>query len=344
MAPISIAYDARCQDHNPGIDHPESPLRLQALGAMLNSPAVRALAPTLLTPRDATDAELARVHTRSHLDFLQAVSGKTAQLDGDTAVSPLSVAAAVRAVGCALVATESVFKSPIPRAFALIRPPGHHAEPDKPMGFCLYNNVAVAARYAQDHLGVRRVAIVDFDVHHGNGTQAAFWEDPSVLYISTHQSPLYPGSGAATELGHGLGMGRTVNIPLGAGHGDAEYDAIYGALIARMLERFRPELILVSAGYDIAASDPLGGMNVTTEGFARLTAHLCNAADLLCEGRLVTVLEGGYQISALTDGVEASLNALAGRVQVEQPRGALVTLPLGDAAQYLELWEPYFGL
>ena len=343
MLPISLIYDPLCLRHDPGPDHPESPLRLQTLAQLLQSPAVQAMDPHHLVPRDATDVELARVHTRQQLDFLYSLAGKRAQVDADTVVSPESIHAAIRAAGCVLTATETVVRSPTSRAFALVRPPGHHAEPGRAMGFCLLNHVAIAARHARETLGLRRVAIVDFDVHHGNGTQAAFWKDPSVLYISTHQSPLYPGKGAATELGEGLGEGRTVNIPLGAGHGDVEYDAIYGALIPRMLERFRPELILVSAGFDIAATDPLGGMNVTAEGFARIAGYLSNAADLLCGGRLVFVLEGGYEPTAMGDGVLACMEAMTGRIQVSEPTGALTGMALGDAAQYLETWEPYFG-
>jgi acetoin utilization deacetylase AcuC-like enzyme len=185
---------------------------------------------------------------------------------------------------------------------------------------------------------------VRLDVHHGNGTQAAFWRDPSVLYISTHQTPLFPGTGAATDMGEGLGQGRTVNIPLRAGHGDAEYDAIYGALIPRMLERFRPDLLLVSAGFDIAASDPLGGMEVTPEGLVRIAAHLVNAAELLCKGRMVMVLEGGYSAFGLEEGVSACFEAMSGRVTVDDPRGPMVSLPLGDAAQYLDIYREFFPL
>ncbi len=344
MRPISLIQDALCLEHDPGPDHPENPQRLQTLMQLVLSPAVQALAPQQLTPRDATDAELARVHSADYIAYLHAIAGQSVYLDADTLTSPQSVAAAIRAAGCVLAATESVVQSPIPRAFALIRPPGHHAEANQAMGFCLLSNVAIAARHAVQHLGLRRVAIVDFDVHHGNGTQQAFWRDPAVLYISTHQAPLYPGSGAATDIGEGMGLGRTVNIPLSAGHGDREYDAIYGGLIARMLERFRPELVLVSAGFDIAASDPLGGMDVSTEGFARIAGHLVNAADLLCQGRILFVLEGGYDLRAVHDGVQACLEAMAGRLVAAEPTGALRSLPLGDAAQYLEIWDPYFTL
>ncbi len=344
MRPISLVYDTLGLQHDPGLDHPESPQRLQTLLQLVGSPAVQSLAPELIAPRDATDLELTRVHTADYIAFLHAIEGQSVHLDADTVASPHSVRAAIRAAGSVLAATESILQSPIPRAFALVRPPGHHAMPDSAMGFCILNNVALAARHALDVLGLRRVAIVDFDVHHGNGTQAAFIGDPHVLYISTHQAPLYPGSGAATEIGEGLGLGRTVNIPLAAGHGDAEYDTIYGGLIARMLERFRPEIILVSAGFDIAATDPLGGMNVSTEGFARIAGHLLNAADLLCNGRILFVLEGGYQLSALHDGVLACLEAMAGRLVVEEPMGALRQMNLGDAGQYLEIWDPYFTL
>lgn len=344
MNRIGLALDLHGLQHDPGVGHPESAERLQVLMRLVGTQRVRGLEPVVLEGRVATDAEILRVHSPAHLQRIRATAGMTVRLDADTLASPHSWQAARSAAGHLLTATEAVVRGDVRSAFAIVRPPGHHAEPDKAMGFCLLNNVAIAARHAREALGLQRIAIVDFDVHHGNGTQAVFWRDPSVLYISTHQTPLYPGSGEATEVGEDMGRGRTVNIPLSAGHGDAEYDAIYGALIARILERFRPDLILVSAGFDIAASDPLGGMAVTSEGFARIAAHLVNQAELLCKGRIVFTLEGGYSASGLEDGVLACLEAMAGRVTVDDPHGSLYSLPLGDAAQYLDLYREFFPL
>jgi acetoin utilization deacetylase AcuC-like enzyme len=339
-----LAIDPDGRLHDPGAGHPESPERLQVLMRLVGSQRIRALEPVVLAGRPVTDAELLRVHTPAHLQRLRSTAGMTVRLDADTVCGPRSWEAARSATGYVLAATEAVVRGEVHNAFAIVRPPGHHAEPDKAMGFCLLNHVAIAARHAREVLGMQRVAIVDFDVHHGNGTQAAFWRDPSVLYISTHQTPLFPGTGAATDMGEGLGQGRTVNIPLRAGHGDAEYDAIYGALIPRMLERFRPDLLLVSAGFDIAASDPLGGMEVTPEGLVRIAAHLVNAAELLCKGRMVMVLEGGYSAFGLEEGVSACFEAMSGRVTVDDPRGPMVSLPLGDAAQYLDIYREFFPL
>ena len=344
MNPIGIVFDPECLLHDTGPGHAESSARLQCLLNMLGAHDVQALSPTILHGRSATEAEVLRVHSPAHWKRLKATAGYNVRLDNDTVASPRSFDAALRSAGCTLAAVEAVVAGEVRSAFAFTRPPGHHAEPDKPMGFCLFNNVAIAARHARATLGMQRIAIVDFDVHHGNGTQNTFYHDPYVLYISTHQRPLYPGTGAATELGEGLGRGRTINIPLRGGHGDAEFDAIYGSVVARILERFRPDLIIVSAGFDIAAEDPLGSMEVSSDGFARIAAHLVAAAEMTCGGRIVFALEGGYSLMALQDGVFACLEAMAGVVQVGEPRGSLATLPLGDAVQYLDLYREFFPI
>lgn len=344
LQPTAVFADPECLRHEPGLGHHESPARLLALVRLLQGQRLRHLPLQLQSGRLATPEEILRVHTEAYLQRLRVTRGLNVRLDPDTHTSPESYDVALHAAGSTLAAVEAVYRGQVRRAMVLVRPPGHHAEPDRAMGFCLLNNVAIAAQHARKVLGAQRVAIVDFDAHHGNGTQAAFWTDPSVLYISTHQAPLYPGTGAATELGDGAGRGRTINIPLGAEHGDAEFDAIYGGLIARLLEQFRPEIILVSCGYDIAATDPLAGMSVTYEGFLRIVGHLCNTADLICRGRLVGVLEGGYSIAGLEDGVAATLEAMCGAVMVEDPKGPLVRLPLGDAARHLYLYRDYFDI
>jgi acetoin utilization deacetylase AcuC-like enzyme len=339
-----IVIDPECLLHDPGPGHPEGPDRLQAIFRVLGRSQVRELQPTVIGTRLATEAEICRAHTPAHFKRVKATSGLTVKLDPDTTASPRSYDAAMRAAGCTLAAVDAVVRKEVDNAFALVRPPGHHAEANRTMGFCIFNNVAVAAQHARLALGLQRVAIVDFDVHHGNGTQNIFWQDPHVLYVSTHQWPLFPGTGGANAVGEGLGIGRTVNVPLRAGHGDAEYDAIYGALIPRMIEHFRPQLVLVSAGFDIADGDPLGGMAVTSDGFLRIAAHLVNAATVCCEGRVVFVLEGGYSGPGLEDGVLACLEAMSGQVLVDDLHGALVSLPLGDAREHLDVYREYFPL
>jgi len=212
------------------------------------------------------------------------------------------------------------------------------------MGFCLLNNVAVAAAHARARLGAERVAVVDFDVHHGNGTQDAFFSDPDVLYVSTHQFPFYPGTGATDETGTGPGAGRTLNLPLRGGHGDEQYAAIYGGLVSRVLEAFSPDLLLVSAGFDVHVADPIGGMRVTSDGLGTIAAHLVAAAEVACEGRTVFVLEGGYDLDALGEGVLACLEALAGRREAEPLTGPLEDLPLGDGRLALAPARAAFGL
>ncbi len=336
--------DPECLLHDPGPQHPESPQRLSTLIEMVQSPGMRSMPLTRLEHRTATEAEVLRAHTPQLLARLKSTQGHTVHLDQDTVASPKSYDCALRAAGATIAAVDAVHSGQVDNAMVLVRPPGHHAEADRSMGFCLLNNVAIAAHHARTVLGLARVAIVDFDVHHGNGTQAIFERDPTVLYVSTHQWPLYPGTGAADSLGSGAGLGRTINIPLGPEHGDAEYDAIYGGLIARILEQFRPELILLSAGYDISEHDPLGGMSVTYDGFARIAGHMVNASELLCKNRLVAVLEGGYSAAGLTTGVHATLEAFTGMLRVDDPRGPLVRLPLGDAGRHLHLYREFFAI
>jgi acetoin utilization deacetylase AcuC-like enzyme len=262
-------------------------------------------------PRQATRAELARVHTESHLDAVAATAGKTVRLDPDTQASPHSYEAALLAAGAVVDAVDRVLDGGLERAFCAVRPPGHHAEADRAMGFCLFNNVAVAAAHAVAR-GLRRVMVIDFDVHHGNGTQHIFERDPRVLYLSSHAFPFYPGTGSLTELGEGEGKGFTVNLPMPAGCGDAEYARVYREFVEPIGRAFDPELLLVSAGYDAGQHDPIAPMNVTPPGFAEIS-HACLAsAQGRARGRVVFALEGGYSMANLRDGVSASLHALLG--------------------------------
>jgi len=257
-------------------------------------------------PRAATREELARVHDAAYLDTIAAIAGKAVMLDADTYTSPESVEVADLAAGAAVQAAEHALSSG-EAAFALVRPPGHHAERDRAMGFCIYNNVAVAAAAARA-AGAARVAIVDIDVHHGNGTQWMFYGDPAVLYISSHQYPFYPGTGAANEVGTGTGEGFTVNIPLEAGARDDDYQLVYSTIALPVLDQFRPDLTLVSAGYDAHELDPLASMRMSAEGYGRIVGAIASAAR--AHGALALVTEGGYDLGALDGCLEASFAAV----------------------------------
>ena len=265
-------------------------------------------------PRPATDGELARVHDEEYIARLMSLSGQSRELDGDTFTSPDSVEVARLAAGAAVAAVDAVLleQDAATRALVLVRPPGHHAEHDRAMGFCLLNNVAVAAAHARA-AGLERIAIVDYDVHHGNGTQWAFYDDPSVLFISTHQFPYYPGTGAASEIGRGDGVGFTVNVPLAAGAGDADLEAAYQRIVLPVLDQFRPQLLLISAGFDGHVDDPLGAFQLSTGQYTRLTHLLTGVADRHCAGRVVAVTEGGYDLDAFEACLRSSLDALDGR-------------------------------
>jgi acetoin utilization deacetylase AcuC-like enzyme len=258
-------------------------------------------------PRPVTRDELLRVHTADYLDTIAATTGRAVMLDPDTFTSPESVEIAALAAGAGVQAVAHTLGHSDP-AFALVRPPGHHAERDRAMGFCLYNNVAVAAAHALSR-GVERVAIVDIDVHHGNGTQWMFYDDPRVLYVSTHQFPFYPGTGAADETGAGAGAGFTFNVPLEMGATDADYDLVYRRAVVPVIEQFSPELLLVSAGFDAHERDPLASMRVTTAGYASIVRHLMTVAG---KTPIAFVTEGGYELGALAECLDASFAVISG--------------------------------
>jgi acetoin utilization deacetylase AcuC-like enzyme len=295
--------------HDPGPGHPESPRRLEAVLERLTR---EGLLPELdVAEPDAADPErLGSVHPAAYREAIgRAETGGRAALDPDTIVGPGSYRAALLAAGAALEAADRVGTGRSRAAFCAVRPPGHHAERSRAMGFCLLNNAALAARRLQER-GRGRVAIVDWDVHHGNGTQRIFEEDGSVLFLSVHQHPLYPGTGAASERGRGAGEGETRNVPLPAGCGNREYDAVFRDVFAPEVRRFRPDAVVVSAGFDAHRRDPLAGMEVDASGFAAMTRAVREWADESCEGRIVSLLEGGYDLEALATSVEAHLGEL----------------------------------
>ncbi len=305
---VGVVVDKRYMLHQMGPFHPESPKRLEAIYK-----AIESLGPIyeLIEPRPATYEELLWVHEASYVELIASTSGKPhVQLDPDTSTCPYSYEVALLAVGGVLEAVDWSLRQGQGRAFALVRPPGHHAERDRAMGFCLFNNVAVAARYAQRVHGLRKVLIVDWDLHHGNGTQKAFWEDPTVLYFSTHQYPYYPGTGHYKEIGDGEGKGFTVNCPLRIGCDDLDYANLFRHHLLPIARKFNPQLILVSAGFDPYYRDPLGGMKVTERGFWRLTDLLLSLAAELGVP-IVFALEGGYHVEGLARCVEYVLRRLA---------------------------------
>jgi acetoin utilization deacetylase AcuC-like enzyme len=279
-------------------------------------------------PREATREELSRVHDAAYLDRMAAIAGRAAMLDPDTFTSPESQEIALLAAGAAAQAADHALDHHDP-AFALVRPPGHHAERDRAMGFCLYNNVAVAAAHALAR-GLDRVAIVDFDVHHGNGTQWIFYDDSRVLYVSTHQFPFYPGTGAADEVGRAAGAGFTFNVPLEAGATDADYCLVFNDAVIPVLGRFAPQLLLVSAGFDAHERDPLASMRMTADGYATIVRQLTAAAP---HRAIAFVTEGGYDLDALASCLDASFAAIAPPPEPEPPRSdATGAAPRGERA------------
>ena len=298
--------------HDTGPGHPESPRRMTAILDRLEADGLLE-ACVALASRPITDAELFRVHTPDYLRIVaeDVADGLVVLSTGDTAIKgEATLDAARRAAGGLLLAVDAVCTGRVENAFAVVRPPGHHATPSKGMGFCLFNNVALAARHAQTTHGLERVLIVDWDVHHGNGTQETFYEDASVLFFDTHQSPLYPGSGHADETGRGAGEGFTINCPFPAGAGRREIVGAFRDRLVPAADRFRPQLVLVSAGFDSRVGDPLGRFTLTDADFAELTAIVREIADRHAGGRIVSTLEGGYALAGLASAAAAHVTAL----------------------------------
>lgn len=320
----ALIYDPIFLEHLTPPNHPDQPERLrraievlEALNWMGREGLIH------LAPRAASEEELTLIHTPAYIQEVKRSVERTARLEAesgrktrffatDTYISAQSYEAAIRAAGAPLTAIDALMKGAIANAYCLVRPPGHHALAEEAMGFCLFNNVAIAARYAIEKHGLERVMIIDYDVHHGNGTQDAFYTDPHVLYFSTHQAPFYPGTGHSGERGEGPGFGTTVNVPLPATTEFHVYDAVFRQVLSPIADRFQPQLILVSAGFDAHWTDPLGQMYLSTAAFAELNKVILKLADLLCEGRLVMVQEGGYNIEAMAACVATCINQLLG--------------------------------
>jgi acetoin utilization deacetylase AcuC-like enzyme len=307
---VLLISDPAMIDHDPGSGHPERPERLRAILEDLREQPVQGA--SFAKPQAATRAAIERIHSSQYIDQIDALRGKSARLDADTAVSPASVDAAYLAAGTAIMAVEAVIDGTSQGAFALVRPPGHHAERDRAMGFCLFNNMAIAAAHAIAQRGCRRVLIVDWDVHHGNGTQHAFEDRRDVLVFNTHQHRLFPDTGELNESGRGEGEGFTVNCPLPPGMNDATYLAIFQRVLIPIADQYRPDLVLVSAGFDGHRDDPLGGMALTDEGFANLCALVRDIARRHANGRLALILEGGYNLAALARSVRRCVEVLTG--------------------------------
>jgi acetoin utilization deacetylase AcuC-like enzyme len=301
-------HSARFAEHTPPPGHPERPERADVMEAIASRWRERGC--QTMEPRAATDEQLARVHDAAYLRQIAATAGRAVALDPDTFTSPESCDVAHLAAGAAVNAVERVVAGGETTAMVLVRPPGHHAERDRAMGFCLFNNVAVAAAHART-LGLARVAIVDYDVHHGNGTQHMFERDPHVLYVSTHQFPYYPGTGAADEVGIGDGRGFTVNVPLEAGALDDDYRVAFSEIVIPVVRQFAPDLLIVSAGFDAHEHDPLAGMRLTTPAFAAMTADLRAVAADCCAARMVVVTEGGYDLHALGASIDVVAETLS---------------------------------
>jgi len=311
MGITGLVYHPAYLEHDMGVGHPESPNRLRAIMQQLEQSGTMARL-TRIEPRKAEDEWITLVHTPSYVASLKrhAPTSGRVSLDPDTFMSPASLDAAYLAAGGALAGVDAIMAGQVDHVFCAVRPPGHHAEAGRAMGFCLFNNVAIAAHYAQKKYGLSRILIVDWDVHHGNGTQHSFEDDPSVLFFSTHQYPHYPGTGRADERGRGPGEGYTINVPMKAGEGDDEYRAIFYKVLVPAADAFKPEFVIVSAGFDAHKDDPLASMELTEVGYANLTGILAGIATRHAEGRILSSLEGGYNLTALAASIDAHIQTL----------------------------------
>lgn len=311
MARTAFVYHPIFMEHFTGPGHPERPERLTIILNAIESAGLKDVLKNL-TPCACPLEYVRAAHTERLINQIKSLCGPSLQhIDSDTAVSEKSFEVALYAAGAGIAAADAIMAGEADNAFCAVRPPGHHAESDRAMGFCLFNNVAIAARYLQKAKGVEKILIVDWDVHHGNGTQDIFYDDPSILYFSSHQYPYYPGTGSMQEGGSGKGETFTVNAPMRAGCGDREYQQVYSKMLSPVAEVFKPDFILVSAGFDAHEDDPLASMRLTDEGFGWLTRLVVELAEKHCGGRLISMLEGGYGQALGTSSI-AHLRALTG--------------------------------
>ncbi|MDE2651873.1 MAG: histone deacetylase [Chloroflexota bacterium] len=302
--------------------HPEHAGRIQAIWQQLKAQGLREQLLSI-TPAPASDAQIRAVHSAAHLNRLVDIAGqeRTVFIDQDTYALPVSLETARLAAGAVIDAVDAVCDGRAQRALALVRPPGHHATAERQMGFCLLNNIAMAARHAQNEYGLKKALIFDYDVHHGNGTQDIFYSDPSVMFISIHQSPFYPGSGAINEIGAGAGRGATLNLPIAGGHGDETYQRLFEQVVAPASEKFAPDLMLVSLGFDAHFADPLASMRLSLGGYDWLARACMALAEKVAKGKIVFVMEGGYDLTALAHGWCNIARATLGIDSISDPYG-----------------------
>ncbi len=316
MAKTAVVIDKEYLKHLPGEHHPERPQRIKVLLDLAGG--LDGSAFQLLPPRAATRTEIAACHSAEHIALVESTSRVNQYaLDGDTVTCRDSFGVGLLAVGGFLNLLDSIAAGESQNGFALVRPPGHHARPGQAMGFCLFNTMAIGAEYLKRHHRARRVLVVDWDVHHGNGTQEMFYDDPAVLFISTHRYPFYPGTGAAREVGVGAGEGCTINVPLPAGCADGEYFGVFRDIVAPAVKKFQPDWLLVSAGFDPHRRDPLGGMGVTEAGFGSMARELMRLSEEVTKSKIAFLLEGGYDLAALSGSVAAVLDEMRGPARIE---------------------------
>ncbi len=349
MEKFAVIYEDIFLKHSAGSFHPEAPQRVQAIWERLQKEDVKPYIEKFL-PDTATKEEILWNHSEYLYNLVEQTKGKPhTQLDPDTATNEYSFESAIKAVGAQKTALKLLFEKGYKGSFALVRPPGHHAEKDRAMGFCLFNNIAIAAYYAKHYHNLKRILIVDWDLHHGNGTQKSFYSDPEVLYFSVHQYPYYPGTGHYSEIGAGEGRGFTINVPLPPYCGDEEYIYVFDTILKPIALQFKPEIIMVSAGFDLCENDPLGSMEVTPDfGIPALTKILKEVADETCEGRIHFTLEGGYDLTNLQEGVVNLILTFLGIKEISQEITYTervkkieekVLTPLKDLLRYKEYWE-----
>lgn len=326
MLRTGLVIDTRYQDHQPGPQHPERPARISSLLRAVES--YRRPGLTSVSPRLASEAEIGLIHDTAHIGRVAATAGQTGfAFDADTQVSALSYDTARLATGGLLAILDAVMDGEVDNGFGLVRPPGHHAERNRAMGFCLFNSAAIGAQYLRERFGLSRVLLMDWDLHHGNGSQHSFYDEPGVLYASTHQYPYYPGTGAAGDVGQGAGAGYTVNLPIPTGWGDAEYQHLFETVLDPICRQFDPQFVLISAGFDAHVRDPLGGLRMTESGFGALARVLLRIARDHAGGRCAALLEGGYDLTGLEKSTLRVLDEMGGE-QLDTPLPEIDSRPL----------------